>query len=399
MYKTIDEYSIKLANAAENVVIENDRKFFYPYIAEVELFAAENGWLINQSIGLTIVLEIYGENIFEGAKTLSLRLTKVTSSDYVNSRHISVSTVLKNRELHIFVGTRLLVRIFYLGKFKGTSYGDIIKPLVSKGLLSGSSIKQYYDQLTTIYNLRILCNYQMISKFESAIGYIKTRSNNVFRLLVQPDDDKLYKNIYIKMSMDPCNIICGQSAINIYINYNSSTAKSSYIDSTVFFPQFITTLSPVEFREKLTIIGYKKVDFNTYEISLHQDMQLKRTVYYASNGAHICETYNILQYEVVPYVTFPDLKIRFASPALAIRLLMVTSWINIITKNPHAKEKDILKTMISTFFGQNMKYNPLPSDDFAGQYVSDVNYKKKISLAESKVPIQNYIPAASQSLL
>jgi len=124
--------------AARQYVAKTDRALYWPFLALIEKFAADNKCFLAGEIAIhrltgicednipcDATYEMYCDNAYPTAQRLSQEMAAM-NSPFLDKRTICVQTVFKHRELILSINARVLVRIYGMERLRGKAIPDVL---------------------------------------------------------------------------------------------------------------------------------------------------------------------------------------------------------------------------------------------------------------------------------
>lgn len=353
MYSKFNPINIVLKYAYEYVV-KNDRQQYHEYFRVTEEFISKNNLILGGNISIDMLIAnnkgldkqkllnyeylskigskkhyiIYSKQPFIHANELAdIFLNLTTLNINFPKDYIMINTQVKNKEIHIKINNRTLMKFINIPKYKGVPLYDLIDVKKIKGLFSDKEINVLYDaHLIDIYhklyipneskNWGLLINYENelynSLKQDFISKYTKILSNQPNKEITGSSESKLnlLSQIYYKIlkKMSDMTYMGANQKSSIKILFLNIGNK--YFNQEESKIQLLTNgeQSVKEIVAELNLLDLPiecNFNYKEFEVNLLEDIQLKKWIIYGNihnkNQSIIMEIYNSLQYELIPY--------------------------------------------------------------------------------------------------
>lgn len=419
--------------AADKIVIDNDRSLYDGYRLATEKFVCENR---NAAIGgkygvylLTgkplgrefITCDIYTDNAFDFGKRLCNELYKVKSS-HVDSTLTYMMTEMRHLEFTIYVDTRPMVKIYRMDKYRGVELMNVINFVKCNGFyysVDTAAIPVLPEELLLIDIYRSLHLPNRNAQWEDA-WYLQDLLFNKYEHKLQQrtrsksggDDESEFKittnegihklNSAILGVLPVGALVVGDYAVRHHLGTRDKTHQRLRLQVVYESAQSLLNLINSKINIKLTLAEFK--------IPIPGDFQFLKYSFYANDGeanVAVMDVFNATSYEVVPgtlEVSPQDISLRgvnYASILPTLRYRFVDMWVMILIASMnkqlpnltslssnilalHEKMLELVKTNPEQLFPQS-------NDMYVGIVLNERVVKKRI-LKESGFRIPPYYP-------
>lgn len=159
--------------------------------------------------------------------------------------------------------------------------------------------------------------------------------------------------------------------------------------------QIISDIEPDALQEKLENILRDitplKLSFKTEEIGIPTDMQIRKTTYYfdfKGQRVPLLDAFNSTTYEMIPYLTFGDKKIKVGNPYVLSRFFLIDRWILAVLKQGKCITEDVMKkksrVLIDKVIKLRLKKDLVFGEEYHGIYKDFAIERRKLLKKEEK---------------
>ncbi len=378
MYEKID--ITKYFDSASDFLIKNDRSLYFPYLKYIEEYCFRNEMIIGDYNAVNRVedkdsyfFDIYSDDIFNKTKDMVDELYNNVKSKFIDNKYIQLQTFLPNKELIVYINARQICRVYFIGRYKGVSINQYIKPIIDKGIFAE---KSYYmpEIILLIQIYRSLYNPSKLNEWGKYVElenklYKFTDGNAKLpgRERVSNKDDMAVAKKIFKMLKE--YILIGDYAINLHKSLPLAYKPDCKLQ--IIAPDnevFIKSMKSVD----------KKITHIEYQLFIPNDIQIKKTIFYLDKKP-LFEVFNSTSFELIPYDTISGVKVGSAY------VLLRFKYINLLTLSiiENAREDKLLQTRQDIEFIRNLNVDFFPST-YDGVYINDAVIKKKLSKDQVK---------------
>jgi hypothetical protein len=347
-----------LIKQAEQIVIDNDRSNYRPFLEVIEKYASEtkcvivgkncDQLLINEPFNKdNFAYEVYTESPNEWCNELSVRLQQVDSpyvekvTDDAGKKRFVLQLKLDREQSSIWINGRCLVTADRFYEFKGV---DIIKHLGRrrlKGLFTDfvlTCASEYYQMIgiiRKIYNPMLLsqlpANWVTLKQLAAGMNqYIKETTDG--RVGGRDDGDNLLADVNIPAAMLKCStvedklVLVGDFAIDSTLTKHKKRLQFACVSPQKLFDRFAANY-------KIKLLMFPQPNVLIFE------PQFKKYTIYIENGdkrISWIDLFNLTEYENIP-VKSDNLGV--ATAILTFRLKLTEYWTLslLIEKTPSVK--------------------------------------------------------------
>jgi hypothetical protein len=424
----------KLLEQASEYVLKNDRYLYKPFFEASEKLIAEKS-VIGGATGIDLLLsapitknsfewELYAESPYVFGKQLADILVNVNApfvfTEDTRPVEVKLTTKLRNKELELQIGNRLLFRIYAIGMYRGVSLMDVMKPSVTPGYY-GNMVQCVPEeiQLITIYRKLyspLFCKEwpDLVQKEQQLYELVKSeRKIGGYTVSGESDytADDLDDTTYTTDSTDSTNYIGG---VDQLLDLESVVVCGDYAFSTLFgneLPKF-ARLQVISDDVKRTIADITAqvptATYVKYELHLPNDFQIVKYIVYkdATKTRSIVDIFNCAEFEIIPFVVSNNT--RIANLWVLLRIMFIDIWtirllINAGSGTSFSTER--IKTLIkltekirnvqsveNAETVENTEFKDVfPKSNYYGVYVNESVVKTQM-LKELGERLQPYIP-------
>jgi hypothetical protein len=392
----------KILELSNQFVIVNDRLKYQGAYEAIEAFSAANGLIIGGINGIMLslgyefardngVYDLYfgGHNInsFEVAKALANRIQDNTDG------LVYVDTKLKHRIFFIFISTRLVCRLYFIGEYKGINTIDLLGAISIQGWFIDDEIKCIGPDIQMIFLANHI--YSLYSQFLES--YDKAELYDMWSKLYELAGHKHVKSL-IGATGGNKGPNFNHKIIEEIIKPNGYIIVGDLASKDTGRLQFLMDGQIEGLIEAIKRLIGGPIVAQEFDLKLPVDKYLiKWTIYKKElNGQDMCpiaDVYNSLEYSLIPYMADKGHAwaegAKVGTPFVLFKFKIIEIYaLNIIKKLKGNKGLDRriaeaisdIDGLISTIRANGGHEAP---DGYSGVYIED-NILQKKALKESK---------------
>jgi len=331
MYNTLNIID-NLLEKASQLVVQNDRELYVPFLAAAEKYCIQNGGILGGRHGINVLLgreenhmmDIYIENVFNHSKGIAdLMYSSALENNSIPIKTIYVDTRLKNKHYTIWVNGRPLVNCIGVDVYRGIKLIDLTDAVeVDSRYNKGEKVKCMGVKVQLIYIYRLLYQPYGAKDQESYTKLLELEDGLINSQNISGSNDIIEGGGAVIEIRDFVEIIIG--VVREFISANSSNVIigdyalgseglcgiTPKFDSRKRF-QMISAEDPENILNKtINIISriMKKSTYSAtmvdYDLKLVNDQHLRKYTFYITNGKDtqpLFDVFNSTTYEVVPF--------------------------------------------------------------------------------------------------
>lgn len=402
---------------AEQFILDNDRMLYLPFFEEAERCCKEFGMILGGKCGLDLLLnkgitkdsffwEIYAGDIYNNAKLLAIRLSKV-NSPHIPARTVALRTDIKYKEFTISINARMFFKIYALGQYRGLELAKIMGPTIKPTLFTKEPVGCIPEEIQLIDIYRTLYTPAKISMWSASIEAEKTIYDAIKFLArkavgggsdVAPKSDNVggISNTIIAAVL---NMIADEPSQVLVGDYALAAIGIEKLPNRI---QFIAEgpiediVSIVERTIKKTHSGYSgNVTSAKFMLNVPGDFQIIKYTLYLTGKEQIplADVFNSAEYEMIPWWVGRSSKgnIKIGNPWVLLRFQFIDIWalrliLNIGTKNTSSVKNKINNIINRAECIRRLAYktievkpeNIFQLTNYAGKYINESVAKKKL---------------------
>lgn len=399
------DYVSGLIAEAEEFCVANDRMLYAPFLRAAEEWCSihecavgnQHFYLLDKPNKDSFVIDIYAAYALTAARELADSLFHI-HAPHIDTRTITVRTVLKNAEFHLKVNERVIVRIYGAPAYKKINMVALMGPVPRKGLFSAQSIPCIPPEIHLANMYRVLYSPSRFGEWELTFaaldkfweGITETALAEKTRAVVggAAENNRDWKGMYAAIEA-VCEgvetpVVIGDIAIKRLTGAGDN--KRLQIICAADIDKITAALAP--------LFGRKIVSVR-YPLGLPMDFQTSKYTIYAGEKVPLCDVFNSSAFEIIPHEISGGIK--FAAPFVLLRFKLIDYWLHrTIAKLTAGVSVVGIAHSVMRLREWTLKRTPAELFEgwkYIGYSINPAVAKNKLAAELSETPYPNYYPA------